>query len=67
MTDTCNCIAEVNEKLAERNGELSITLWPVIRPILETNKVDTKMRVRPPMIVATYCPFCGTKYPGASS
>lgn len=58
----CNCITEVNAKLAESNGELAITFWPMVRPLLETMKLDTRKRVKPPLVVATFCPFCGEKY-----
>ena len=60
---TCSCISEVNAKLAESNGELLMTFWPVSRPLMETQKLDTKKRVKPPLVVATFCPFCGEKYP----
>lgn len=60
---SCNCISEVNAKLSESNGELLMTFWPVSRPLLETQKLDTKKRVRPPLVVPTFCPFCGEKYP----
>jgi hypothetical protein len=63
----CACIEKANEKLAERNGELVVTIWPVARPVIETQKKDHAKRGRPPMIVANFCPFCGTEYPCARS
>lgn len=67
MTDECNCLAEANAALADGNGEIVVTIWPVVRPVIETMKVDSKKRGRPPMMVASFCPFCGTKYPEASN
>lgn len=61
----CECIHEANTMLASRNGELVITLYPVVRPVIETMKLNSKKREKPPMMVASYCPFCGEKYNGA--
>lgn len=59
----CDCLAEANAKLEERNGEILTTIWPVVRPIIATQKVDSKKRGRPAMMVASFCPFCGVQYP----
>lgn len=61
----CDCITEVNAKLAESNGEMLTTLWPVVRPLMETQKLEPRKRVKPPLVVATFCPFCGEKYAAA--
>jgi len=65
--NTCDCLSGANAKLAEHNAEIVVTWWPVTRPVIETQKVDSKKRGKPPLMVATYCPFCGAKYPAASS
>lgn len=57
----CTCIDEFNEKAAEHNTELTVTLFSR-RPLLETQKVDTKKRGKPVGAIASYCPFCGEKY-----
>lgn len=60
----CDCIDDINGELAKHNGKLSLTFnfsggtWPT----LEVEKVDRKKRVRPPLVIPTFCPFCGTKY-----
>lgn len=59
---TCNCITEVNAKLAEHNAEIVVTFYPFVRPVIDTQKVDSKKRGKPPLAVATFCPFCGVRY-----
>ncbi|MFH5924588.1 hypothetical protein [Roseomonas xinghualingensis] len=57
----CECISKVNADLAQHNTEIVSTLfqgWAVI----ETMKKDTKVRKKPVVVVATYCPFCGVEY-----
>ena len=62
MSD-CTCISEINAKLAEHNGELHVTLWPVVRPTIDTQKIERAKRTkRIPLVVATFCPFCGHQY-----
>lgn len=59
----CRCIEEAEAKLAEYNAALVCTFWPIQRPVIETMKRDTKKRGKPPIMVASFCPFCGTAYP----
>lgn len=59
----CGCIADVNAKMAEHNAEVMMTWYPVARPMIETVKRDPKKRGKPPLLVASFCPFCGVKYP----
>ena len=59
----CDCIPRVNELLAEHNTVLNV---PMIGPkvaLIETRKLDTKNRVKPSAMFASFCPFCGEKYP----
>jgi len=58
----CNCISEVNKMLAERNAQLVIPIFGPQRPFVETDKIETKKRGKPPRMFATFCPFCGEKY-----
>lgn len=60
----CDCIKTTNELLAkEHNGELVVTLFGnPQRTSIEVQKLDSKKRVKPPRLIASYCPFCGEKY-----
>jgi hypothetical protein len=62
----CTCTAEVNAKLAEHNSVIVETWYPMQRPLIETAKIDTRKRGKPTLAVASFCPFCGTKYPSDS-
>lgn len=62
----CNCVAKVNVNLAKYNTVLETTLfsfWALVR----TGKVDRKKRGKPSTVAASYCPFCGNKYPSKKS
>jgi hypothetical protein len=57
----CDCINQMNEKLAAHNAALVTTMFgQPERVCVETYKVDSKVRgFRPPKVLASYCPFCG--------
>ena len=64
----CNCIDEMNAKLAEQNTKLGLTFgWTrdgmtFTRPHIETEKIEKRVRKGPVIAVATFCPFCGEPY-----
>lgn len=66
---TCECVKKINADLAEshplRNTEV-LTPWmgqgAGVVVFIETCKIDHKKRGKPSSMMATFCPFCGTKY-----
>lgn len=61
----CDCIDKVNELLAPRNAELGVTfnlLTGQTFPRLTVNKIETRKRGSAPLMIPTYCPFCGEPY-----
>ena len=59
----CDCIANASNMLREHNASLMTTmLSKPERVVLETFKIDTRKRGKPPRMVATCCPFCGERY-----
>lgn len=63
----CNCIAEMNGKLAEHNGGIVCTMFgKPPRAAIEVYQLETgRGKKRPPKAIASFCPFCGEKYGAA--
>lgn len=59
-----NCVEKINALLAEHNTRLMgiISFGPGPERIaLATVKADDKVRKKPALFFATYCPMCGVK------
>lgn len=68
MSTACNCIKEMNAALREYNTVLVTNLIdPSPKALVLTEKLDSKKRGKPMLMFASYCPFCGTKYAGATT
>lgn len=63
----CECAARVNDHLKAYNTELMADLFGPYRAFIETTKADPKKRGKPYSMIASYCPFCGSKYPERKS
>ena len=66
----CKCIATLNTALEPMNGELDLMhfLFNGVSLIqVAVVKKDTKNRMKPARVCATFCPFCGVKYPELSA
>lgn len=66
----CTCIANANAKLATLNTIIDegMLIDPKTRRVtsrvhLAVRKLAPKIRQGPAVIVCTYCPFCGEKWP----
>jgi len=59
----CDCIQKTNEMLREHNARLVSTMFrnPDV-VIVTTEKIDSKKRGKPPIMLASNCPFCGENY-----
>lgn len=62
----CDCIAKMNERLREHNGVLVTTLFGTPKAVIGTEKLDSKKRQRPPVTIASFCPYCGEEYAKAT-
>lgn len=67
LAPACDCHTKVNAKLAEFNTGLSFNFFGGFRAILATYKLVSKVRGYARPVAASYCPFCGVKYPGDQS
>ena len=67
---SCNCIDEMDAKLADHNTKLGVTFGfgrdgsSYVFPHIMTEKVEKRTRKGPALAVPTYCPFCGKSYRG---
>ena len=61
---SCKCITDADKKLASKNAKLTVTfnLMGQVFPQIMVEKADTKKRGPLPILVPTFCPFCGKKY-----
>ena len=67
----CDCLDTVGERLAAGGHYLKITMGSLFggvdRPVLVMIRKDTdspeKRRGKPSVLIPTFCPFCGLKYP----
>ena len=64
----CDCIEELNAKLAERNSRIveGIALRMSTGasrsyPVIECEKINKRNRDRA-SVIPTFCPFCGERY-----
>jgi hypothetical protein len=60
---SCECHTGMNALLADYNTALTFNFFGGFRAIIDTYKIVSKIRKGPSPVVATYCPFCGVKYP----
>lgn len=68
-TAGCSCIEKVDAKLADRgdNTKILVPWFGPQRPFVETTKLDASKRGKPSKLFASFCPFCGVKYPEGDS
>ena len=59
----CACFKRVNEKLKPYNGILESNLIASEpRVVISVCKLESKKHKKPPVLEATWCPFCGERY-----
>jgi len=60
----CSCISEMDNVLREHNTCLVTTLFRNPQVVaVRTDKINTRVRKGPATVIASFCPFCGEKYP----
>lgn len=60
--EPCNCIERVDRKLTEYGVACETNLLGPARAVISTYKLSGA-RKKAPVLEASYCPFCGEKYP----
>jgi len=66
MSGPCNCIAEFDAKLAERNTRIMLPIMlgadQTARPMIVTDQIETgRGKKKACGVFASFCPFCGIK------
>lgn len=61
----CDCVEQINTQLAEKNGRLEMVIGFGNGALsshlhIGVEKIN-KRGQRPPLVIPTYCPFCGEK------
>ena len=59
----CNCFREVDDHLKTKGGELLCSLFSVPQRVFIATNKKRGHRGKVPLVQASYCPFCGVKYP----
>jgi hypothetical protein len=59
----CECFADIDALLKLRNTVLVRNLFGPPRALVETMVDEKKRGANPTKVFATFCPFCGAKYP----
>ena len=73
MSSKHSCFKQFDEKLAEHNGRLAMgvqvtkDLGLKARLLIATEKIDKAKRKPIPVVMASYCPFCGEKLEGGAA
>lgn len=64
----CDCKAAIDKRLAKSNSRIAFGFtfsgnkMGVSPPMIVLEKIDKKKRGKPPIVLATCCPFCGERY-----
>lgn len=59
----CECISDMNAKLAEHNTAVVVPLLGQARMMVETYQVETgRGKKKAAKLFANYCPMCGEQY-----
>lgn len=67
----CDCRTKIDADLAKRNARLAFGFtftskkMEVSPPLIWLEKIEPRGK-KPPILMASHCPFCGERFPDAS-
>jgi hypothetical protein len=62
----CNCIALTDKALEPMNALVDVNLSLSGGPTtvsIRTSLIEKRRGARPPVLIPSFCPFCGERYP----
>lgn len=63
IAESCSCFKQIDEHLKAYGGELLRNLFGPPRAIVSTYREKAVRGKKMPIVFATFCPFCGVRYP----
>jgi len=69
----CDCREAVNQRLEMSNARIAFGFsfgsggMDLAPPMIVLEKIDRSKRGKPPILLATCCPFCGERYPDTAA
>ncbi len=60
----CRCVATADRLLKPRHTQVDVTLFTGMVAVRTSLTHDAPRRTKPVTVIATFCPFCGVRYPG---
>ncbi len=67
----CDCIDQMNAELAKKNTQLNVAFsmmtGKTLGVVIDAGAIERKRNYHRPLIIATFCPFCGERYAPAAS
>jgi len=63
----CRCVATADRLLKPRHTQVDTNLFTGMVAVRTSLRHDAPKRTRPVTLIATFCPFCGVRYPGTDT
>ena len=63
----CRCVATADRLLRARHTQVDTTLFTGMVAVRTSLRHDAPKRVRAVTVIATFCPFCGVRYPNTDT
>lgn len=62
VREMCDCINKINKHLEPQNAIITVNFFDEPQAFISLSKRDKEKRGKLPLLLASFCPFCGEKY-----